>query len=128
MPTLGLIARTCRDESAARAELNALHGRTRWSPLSSLASRLGRDTDCGSQANGLDRNELGADGRDSPQVGRRDPVIADAQVRLPGLRPCGFHSPYEAPPSTEPSGDRSHRNIMSDYRERWNARVAGPCL
>jgi DNA-3-methyladenine glycosylase II len=23
-------------------------------------------------------------------------VIADAQERLPGLRPCGFHSPYEA--------------------------------
>jgi len=23
-------------------------------------------------------------------------VIADAQARLPGLRPCGFHSPYEA--------------------------------
>ena len=31
-----------------------------------------------------------------PEVGRRDPVIADAQGRLPGLRPCGFHSPYEA--------------------------------
>ncbi len=31
-----------------------------------------------------------------PDVGRRDPVIADAQQRLPGLRPCGFHSPYEA--------------------------------
>jgi DNA-3-methyladenine glycosylase II len=29
-------------------------------------------------------------------VGRRDPLIADAQARLPGLRPCGFHSPYEA--------------------------------
>jgi hypothetical protein len=23
-------------------------------------------------------------------------VIAGAQARLPGLRPCGFHSPYEA--------------------------------
>ena len=23
-------------------------------------------------------------------------MIADAQERLPGLRPCGFHSPYEA--------------------------------
>jgi len=31
-----------------------------------------------------------------PAVGLRDPVIADAQARLPGLRPCGFHSPYEA--------------------------------
>ena len=26
----------------------------------------------------------------------RDPVIAQRQERLPGLRPCGFHSPYEA--------------------------------
>ena len=32
-------------------------------------------------------------GRDWPEVGRRDPVIADAQARLPGLRPCGFHPP-----------------------------------
>jgi DNA-3-methyladenine glycosylase II len=23
-------------------------------------------------------------------------VIADAQAQLPGLRPCGFHSPYKA--------------------------------
>jgi DNA-3-methyladenine glycosylase II len=29
-------------------------------------------------------------------VGERDPVIAAAQRELPGLRPCGFHSPYEA--------------------------------
>ena len=39
---------------------------------------------------------LDVDGRGWPGVGRRDPVIADAQTRLPGLRPCGFHSPYEA--------------------------------
>ena len=39
---------------------------------------------------------LDVDGRGWPEVGRRDPVIADAQARLPGLRPCGFHSPYEA--------------------------------
>ncbi|MFD1714182.1 DNA-3-methyladenine glycosylase family protein [Amnibacterium flavum] len=31
-----------------------------------------------------------------PEVGERDPVIAAAQAELPGLRPCGFHSPYEA--------------------------------
>ncbi len=31
-----------------------------------------------------------------PDVGARDPVIAAAQRELPGLRPCGFHSPYEA--------------------------------
>jgi DNA-3-methyladenine glycosylase II len=39
---------------------------------------------------------LDVDARGWPDVGRRDPVIADAQERLPGLRPCGFHSPYEA--------------------------------
>jgi DNA-3-methyladenine glycosylase II len=39
---------------------------------------------------------LDVDGRGWPEVGRRDPVIAGAQARLPGLRPCGFHSAYEA--------------------------------
>lgn len=39
---------------------------------------------------------LDVDARGWPDVGERDPVIADAQARLPGLRPCGFHSPYEA--------------------------------
>jgi DNA-3-methyladenine glycosylase II len=39
---------------------------------------------------------LDVDARDWPAVGERDPVLADAQARLPGLRPCGFHSPYEA--------------------------------
>ena len=39
---------------------------------------------------------LDIDGRGWPGVAERDPVIADAQARLPGLRPCGFYSPYEA--------------------------------
>ncbi len=39
---------------------------------------------------------LDVDARAWPDVARRDPVIADAQQQLPGLRPCGFHSPYEA--------------------------------
>jgi len=39
---------------------------------------------------------LDVDARGWPAVGERDPVLADAQTRLPGLRPCGFHSPYEA--------------------------------
>lgn len=39
---------------------------------------------------------LDVDARGWSEVGGRDPVIADAQHRLPGLRPCGFHSPYEA--------------------------------
>lgn len=36
------------------------------------------------------------DAREWPAVGLRDPVIGAAQERLPGFRPCGFHSPYEA--------------------------------
>jgi DNA-3-methyladenine glycosylase II len=39
---------------------------------------------------------LDVDGRGWVEVGLRDEVIADAQAQLPGLRPCGFHSPYEA--------------------------------
>jgi DNA-3-methyladenine glycosylase II len=39
---------------------------------------------------------LDVDGRGWPAVGDRDPVIGAAQRELPGLRPCGFHSPYEA--------------------------------
>ncbi|MEV4347807.1 hypothetical protein AB0J83_25405 [Actinoplanes sp. NPDC049596] len=39
---------------------------------------------------------LDIDAREWPAVGDRDPVIAAAQKAMPGLRPCGFHSPYEA--------------------------------
>lgn len=39
---------------------------------------------------------LDVDARDWPAVGDRDPVIGRAQQQLPGLRPCGFHSAYEA--------------------------------
>jgi DNA-3-methyladenine glycosylase II len=39
---------------------------------------------------------LDVDARGWPTVADRDPVLADARARLPGLRPCGFHSPYEA--------------------------------
>jgi DNA-3-methyladenine glycosylase II len=39
---------------------------------------------------------LDVDGQGWPAVGDRDRVIGAAQERLPGLRPCGFHSPYEA--------------------------------
>ena len=39
---------------------------------------------------------LDVDARGWPDVAGRDPVIADAQAQLPGLRPSGFHSPYEA--------------------------------
>lgn len=39
---------------------------------------------------------LDVDARDWPAVADRDRVLADARARLSGLRPCGFHSPYEA--------------------------------
>ncbi|WP_138734561.1 DNA-3-methyladenine glycosylase family protein [Modestobacter excelsi] len=39
---------------------------------------------------------LDVDARGWPSVGTRDPVIGQAQEALIGLRPCGFHSPYEA--------------------------------
>jgi DNA-3-methyladenine glycosylase II len=39
---------------------------------------------------------LDVDARDWPTIADRDPVLADARAQLPGLRPCGFHSPYEA--------------------------------
>lgn len=39
---------------------------------------------------------LDVDARGWPAVGERDPVIGQAQAAMPGLRPCGFHSPYEA--------------------------------
>ncbi len=39
---------------------------------------------------------IDVDGRSWPAVGERDAVVRDAQQRLPGLRPCGFYSPYEA--------------------------------
>ncbi|MFC4146727.1 DNA-3-methyladenine glycosylase family protein [Micromonospora mangrovi] len=39
---------------------------------------------------------LDVDATGWPAVGDRDPVIGTAQRQMPGLRPCGFHSPYEA--------------------------------
>jgi DNA-3-methyladenine glycosylase II len=39
---------------------------------------------------------LDIDATDWPRVGDRDPIVATAQRALPGFRPCGFHSPYEA--------------------------------
>ena len=39
---------------------------------------------------------LDVDATGWPAVGERDPVVGAAQAALPGLRPCGFHSPYEA--------------------------------
>lgn len=39
---------------------------------------------------------LDVDAREWPVIGQRDHVIGELQATLPGLRPCGFHSPYEA--------------------------------
>jgi DNA-3-methyladenine glycosylase II len=39
---------------------------------------------------------LDVDGRGFADVGLRDPVVAELQRRLPGLRPVCFYSPYEA--------------------------------
>jgi DNA-3-methyladenine glycosylase II len=39
---------------------------------------------------------LDVDGRGFPEVGEKDPVVGGLQERYPGLRPVGFHSPYEA--------------------------------
>ena len=39
---------------------------------------------------------LDVDGRGWAQVGARDPVVGAVQAEMPGLRPCGFFSPYEA--------------------------------
>ncbi|MCG7311400.1 DNA-3-methyladenine glycosylase [Brachybacterium sp. ACRRE] len=39
---------------------------------------------------------LDVDAGSWPTIGEHDPVIGDLQHELPGLRPCGFHSPYEA--------------------------------
>lgn len=39
---------------------------------------------------------LDVDGRGFPRVGEKDPVVGGLQERYPGLRPVGFHSPYEA--------------------------------
>lgn len=39
---------------------------------------------------------LGVDATDWPRIGEKDAVIGAAQRALPGFRPCGFTSPYEA--------------------------------
>lgn len=75
----------------SRAEVEV----TQHADLASIS--LAGDGDLALAANQVQRFlSLDVDARGWPDVARRDPVIADAQRRLPGLRPCGFHSPYEA--------------------------------
>ena len=86
---LRTVFRVDADWSAASAEVTQ-HGHTATitvegdGDLAAAAAQVGRF---------LSRD---IDARTWPDVGTRDPVIADAQQRLPGLRPCGFHCPYEA--------------------------------
>lgn len=68
---------------------------TQWGNSARLA--LGGDGDLEAAAAQACRFlALDVDARGWPAVGSRDPVIAAAQEQLPGLRPCGFHSAYEA--------------------------------
>lgn len=76
-----------------------------WRPVEAQVRQSGRtahisvtgDGDLDAAADQVARFlSLHVDARDWPKVGERDPIIARAQSQLPGLRPCGFHSPYEA--------------------------------
>ncbi|WP_375475694.1 DNA-3-methyladenine glycosylase family protein [uncultured Jatrophihabitans sp.] len=88
-PALRTVFRVDADWSAATAEVTQ-HGHTATitvqgdGDLDAAAAQVGRFL------------SLDIDARAWPEVADRDTVIADAQQRLPGLRPCGFHSPYEA--------------------------------
>lgn len=87
--SLHTVFRVDKDWSHARAEVTqngqmAIVRVTGDGDLDAAAAQVGRFL------------SLDVDATDWPQVGERDAVIADAQRRLPGLRPCGFHSPYEA--------------------------------
>ncbi|WP_220093650.1 DNA-3-methyladenine glycosylase family protein [Flexivirga caeni] len=65
---------------------------------------------------------LDIDATDWPDVGDRDPIIAGAQRALPGFRPCGFYSPYEAAAwavlsqrTRVPEAARLRRDLMAIY-------------
>ncbi|MGW7613031.1 DNA-3-methyladenine glycosylase family protein [Streptomyces sp. NPDC054766] len=64
-----------------------------------------------------------------PAVGDRDPVIGRIQVRRPGLRPCGFHSPYEAAcwaVLTQRTGMSAARGMRDDLISRYGTGGAFP--
>ena len=87
--TLGAVYRVDRDWSRAEATV------TQHGSRATVAVSGAGDLDAAA-AQACRFLSLDVDGRGWPGVGSRDPVIADAQARLPGLRPCGFYSPYEA--------------------------------
>ena len=76
-----------------------------WTPVSARVTQRGESAqislsgtgDLAAAAEQVRRFlSLDVDARTWPAVGDRDPIIATAQRALPGYRPCGFHSPYEA--------------------------------
>ncbi|WP_369250456.1 DNA-3-methyladenine glycosylase [Streptomyces sp. R41] len=72
---------------------------------------------------------LDVDARGWPAVAERDPVIAEVQTRWPGLRPCGFHSPYEAATwavLTQRTGMTSARRMRDDLIGRYGTGSAFP--
>lgn len=72
---------------------------------------------------------LDVDARGWPAVGDRDPVIGRIQARRPGLRPCGFHSPYEAAAwavLTQRTGRTAARGTRNDIVARLGDSGAFP--
>ena len=60
---------------------------------------------------------LDVDGAGWAAVGERDPVVGEAQARLPGLRPVLFWSPYEAAAWTI-IGQRIRRSQAAAIKQR----------
>lgn len=88
-PRLRTVFRTETDWRHAQVEVTQHDGTARIA--------LTGDGDLDAAAGQVSRFlSLDVDARGWPDVARRDPVIAEAQQRLTGLRPCGFHSPYAA--------------------------------
>lgn len=76
-----------------------------WTPVDATVAQAGTNARIAVSGNGdLEAAagqvarilSLDVDATDWPSVGERDPVIGKAQKKLPGFRPCGFYSPYEA--------------------------------
>lgn len=77
------------DGSAARTHVTQIGDRARIT--------VRGDGDLGQAARQVARFlSLDIDARQWPAIGDRDAIIGRAQSAFPGLRPCGFHSPYEA--------------------------------
>ena len=87
--TLRTVFRVDADWSAAQAQVSQ-HG-------TSATVTVDGDGDLAAAAAQVGRFlALDVDAAGWPAIGQRDRVIGAVQAQLPGLRPCGFHSPYEA--------------------------------